>query len=325
MQMDAVFAALASTPGDTYAYPPLFLNVPADAYPALAAEYRVASVPAFIFVHAGRVVSRVLGADPPKLAERAIWIARVGTAALEEAAWREVTLEDEVMVLLKGSPDAPQCGFSRQVVDLLRRAGVVFGYCDVLKDVEVREGVKKLHNWPTYPQVYARGRLVGGVDRVRELAETGLIVAELARDEGEVLPGVGKRILEREVGDVGETVGQSGPGGNNEAEKEEAGPEDLTARLQALVKRSRVMLFMKGSPEAPQCGFSRRIVAMLQKQDVEFDTFDILQDSAVRQGLKDLFKWPTFPQLYSEGELIGGLDIIQGLVEDGSLKEELGM
>lgn len=346
-QMDAAFAALAAVaaPVDAHAASsaPVFVSVPADALPAVAADYRVASVPTFVFLHDGRDVARVHGADPPALASRVTWFTSAGAAELETAALVEVTKEEDVMLFMKGKPDAPSCGFSRQIVDLLRRAGVVFGHCDVTKDADVRDGLKKLHGWPTYPQVYARGRLVGGLDRVRELVETDQLVAELVRDEGDPLPGVAKNGLKSaesvegngEVDHVASPAVESVPaesaaenGSSSGGVTSPAGQEpggDLTARLQALVKRSRVMLFMKGSPAAPQCGFSRRIVAMLQKQNVEFDTFDILQDSAVRQGLKDLYKWPTFPQLYSEGELIGGLDIIQGLVEDGGLKDELGI
>jgi len=73
-----------------------------------------------------------------------------------------------------GSPDAPQCGFSRSIVALLREKGLKdFGYFDILTDQEVRQGLKELSKWPTYPQLYIKGQLVGGLDVVRELAEEG--------------------------------------------------------------------------------------------------------------------------------------------------------
>ena len=99
--------------------------------------------------------------------------------------------------------------------------------------------------------------------------------------------------------------------------------EELNARLRALMDKERVMLFMKGNPDAPRCGFSRRIVALLRDQGVEFGSFDILTDESVRAGLKVLNNWPTFPQLVVKGEFVGGLDVVTEMVEKGELKELL--
>lgn len=70
------------------------------------------------------------------------------------------------------------------------------------------------------------------------------------------------------------------------------------------------MLFMKGTPSAPQCGFSRQLVALLREKSVKYGFFNILADDEVRQGLKEFADWPTFPQLWMDGELVGGLDIV---------------
>lgn len=94
-------------------------------------------------------------------------------------------------------------------------------------------------------------------------------------------------------------------------------------RLRALVQRSPIMLFMKGSPDAPQCGFSAKVVAALRAVGAEFDSFDILGDAGVRQGLKAYSNWPTFPQLYVAGELLGGCDIVLELAASGELAAEL--
>ncbi len=86
--------------------------------------------------------------------------------------------------------------------------------------------------------------------------------------------------------------------------------EDLHKRLSDLVKAAPVMLFMKGTPSSPQCGFSRQLVALLRENSVRYGFFNILADDEVRQGLKEFADWPTFPQLWVEGELVGGLDIV---------------
>lgn len=86
--------------------------------------------------------------------------------------------------------------------------------------------------------------------------------------------------------------------------------EELHKRLASLVKAAPVMLFMKGTPSAPQCGFSRQLVAILRENSVKYGFFNILADDEVRQGLKEFADWPTFPQLWVDGELMGGLDIV---------------
>ncbi len=86
-----------------------------------------------------------------------------------------------------------------------------------------------------------------------------------------------------------------------------------------------VILFMKGTPEAPACGFSARTVAALQSLDVPFAAVDILPDPRIRQELSAISNWPTIPQLFAAGELIGGCDIVLEMYESGELSEALGV
>lgn len=95
--------------------------------------------------------------------------------------------------------------------------------------------------------------------------------------------------------------------------------DDTQARIQQLVDGSDVLLFMKGSPLFPQCGFSSRAVAILNHLGVEFESVDVLQDQAVRQGIKAFSDWPTIPQLYVKGEFVGGSDIMMEMYESGEL------
>jgi len=99
--------------------------------------------------------------------------------------------------------------------------------------------------------------------------------------------------------------------------------EELNDRLRKLMDQSKVVLFMKGEPDAPRCGFSRKAVALLREKHIEFSHFDILSDESVRQGLKQLNDWPTFPQLIIKGEFVGGLDIVTEMAENGELLESL--
>ena len=93
--------------------------------------------------------------------------------------------------------------------------------------------------------------------------------------------------------------------------------------IKNLISTSRVFLFMKGSPEMPQCGFSANVCAILKATGTEFKSFDILSDPEIRQGVKDFSNWPTFPQLYLNGELVGGSDIISEMYNTGELQELL--
>ncbi|XP_013193971.1 glutaredoxin 3 [Amyelois transitella] len=97
----------------------------------------------------------------------------------------------------------------------------------------------------------------------------------------------------------------------------------LEDRLKALINKHKVMVFMKGNRDAPRCGFSRTLIQILNGIGVSYDTFDILTDEEVRQGLKEYSDWPTYPQLYVKGELIGGLDIIKELQANGELEATL--
>ena len=90
-------------------------------------------------------------------------------------------------------------------------------------------------------------------------------------------------------------------------------------RIAELVGKSDVLLFMKGSPLFPQCGFSSRAVAILNHLGAEFDSVDVLQDQGVRQGIKQFSDWPTIPQLYVKGEFVGGSDIMMEMYESGEL------
>ena len=97
--------------------------------------------------------------------------------------------------------------------------------------------------------------------------------------------------------------------------------DDTTARIDALVKEHPVVLFMKGSTLFPQCGFSSRAVAILQHLNVDFETVDVFQDQGIRQGIKAYSDWPTIPQLYANGEFVGGSDIMMEMYESGELAE----
>lgn len=99
--------------------------------------------------------------------------------------------------------------------------------------------------------------------------------------------------------------------------------DDTQTRIATAVNSADVLLFMKGTPLFPQCGFSSRAIAILDHLGVEYATVDVLQDQAIRQGIKQFSDWPTIPQLYVRGEFVGGSDIMMEMYESGELAELL--
>ena len=99
---------------------------------------------------------------------------------------------------------------------------------------------------------------------------------------------------------------------------------DAQNRIADLVKANEVVLFMKGTALFPQCGFSSRAIAILDRLGTGYETVDVLQDPEIRQGIKDYSDWPTVPQLYVRGEFVGGSDIMMEMFESGELQQLLG-
>jgi monothiol glutaredoxin len=99
---------------------------------------------------------------------------------------------------------------------------------------------------------------------------------------------------------------------------------DAKDRIDEIVKKNDVVLFMKGTALFPQCGFSSRAISILEHLGVPYETVDVLQDPEIRGGIKDYSDWPTIPQLYVKGEFVGGSDIMLEMYENGELQQLVG-
>ena len=182
--MDALMRELAAArPAVTFA------RVEAEACDALAERYDVSAVPFFTFHRGAEKIDALEGADARALAGRVRQHFGVGGAAAAaapaaaeplDARLKRLTTQTPVVLFMKGTRDEPRCGFSRKVVDAVRATGVPFGTFDILSDEDVRQGLKEYSNWPTYPQLYANGELVGGCDIVLEMASDGSLKEALA-------------------------------------------------------------------------------------------------------------------------------------------------
>jgi len=288
-----------------------FFSVHAENVTDVSEKYELQTVPYFIFFKGSSIVDKIDGANAPELrtkvsqyAAQAPSSAAVPVAAAKPAAAKapaapntpELTARlnslinsAPVMLFMKGTPEAAKCGFSRQMVELLKSADAKFSSFDILGDEIVRVGLREHSNWPTFPQLYVKGKLIGGLDIAKQMNEEGELAALL------------KKAMEQQ------------PDAAAEQRK----------KIEALVQSHPIMVFMKGTAESPKCGFSASLVEILKKENAAFGSFDILTDESVRQNLKAYSNWPTYPQLFVKGKLIGGLDIVKELQENGELKQLL--
>eukprot|EP00455_Lapot_gusevi_P054314 TRINITY_DN867_c0_g1_i1.p1 TRINITY_DN867_c0_g1~~TRINITY_DN867_c0_g1_i1.p1 ORF type:complete len:290 (-),score=70.13 TRINITY_DN867_c0_g1_i1:5-829(-) len=222
-QIDEVIDALAREYSSC-----TFVKVEAERYPDVTEKYPVRAVPSFVFVKGGRVLDTVEGANVPAVVAA---VKRYSTSGVDlppslpaesttppkvdlNTRLEQLVKAHRVMLFMKGTPDTPRCGFSREMINLMKSVNVQFGSFDILKDDEVRQGLKAFSNWPTYPQLYVDGKLIGGLDICKELQSNN----ELA----DIFP-------------------------------EEVRKPDLNTRLHQLINKQRVMIFIKGTPQTPQC------------------------------------------------------------------------
>nr|CAD7426184.1 unnamed protein product [Timema monikensis] len=260
--------------------------------PEVSIKHNIAAVPTFVLFKKGAVVDRVDGADAPSLtkkinqqASKISFLAPKPTLQSDEESLKtrlkNLINAAPVMLFMKGSALEPRCGFSKTIIAILEELDTDYKTFDILSDETVRQGLKTYSDWPTYPQLYVKGELIGGLDIVKEMKENG------------------------------------------ELEKLLPKKQSLDERLKTLINSSDVIVFMKGDRTTPRCGFSRQLMEILTETGIKFQTFDILTDEEIRQGLKTFSNWPTYPQVYVKGELIGGLDIIKDLKEAGELESSL--
>ena len=98
---------------------------------------------------------------------------------------------------------------------------------------------------------------------------------------------------------------------------------EVKERIDSMVKNNKVVVFMKGVPEQPRCGFSNAVVQIMRMHNVQYDAHNVLEDDSIRQGVKDFSNWPTIPQIYIDGEFVGGCDILLQMHQSGELIDEL--
>uniref|UniRef100_A0A2K5CBN9 Uncharacterized protein n=1 Tax=Aotus nancymaae TaxID=37293 RepID=A0A2K5CBN9_AOTNA len=235
VQMNEVMAELAKE------HPRVsFVKLEAEGVPEVSEKYEISSVPTFLFSRILKKIDQLGGAHAPDLTKKVQLLACNGSfppSANEHLKedlnllLKKLTHAAPCMLFIKGTPQEPRIGFSKQMVEILNKHNIQFSSFDIFSDEEVRQG---------------KG-------------------------------------------------------------------------LKVLTNTASVMLFMKENKQEAKCGFSKQILEILSSTSVEYETYDILEDEEVQQGLKAYSNRPTYPQLYMKGELVGGLGIVKELKENGEL------
>jgi Grx4 family monothiol glutaredoxin len=171
-----------------------------------------------------------------------------------------------VMIFIKGTPQEPKCKFSKALIRFLMDQNVTkFGYYDILSDANVREALKVHSNWKTYPQLYVSGKLIGGLDVVKELHADSAFIPQVPAS------ALGK---------------------------------GLFPRLRALVDTKPTMLFIEGSQGAPETKEGTLAVKALRDMSIDFGCFDVRSDASIMNGLKQYGHVLTYPQLWVKSDVV---------------------
>jgi Grx4 family monothiol glutaredoxin len=158
-----------------------FLNVAIEEIPTVAQQHEIEAVPTFIFFKDKKAVHRIDGIDIANLtnmAKKLVGIVEEAQSSLEERL-KALINKSKVMIFIKGDRHTPRCGFSKQLIQIINETGVTYETFDILTDEEVRQGLKKFSDWPTYPQVYVNGELQGGLDIIKEMVTNGELTSVL--------------------------------------------------------------------------------------------------------------------------------------------------
>merc|ERR1719384_1630658 len=266
-----------------------FHQLAAESLPSVSMKHEIVAVPTVLLFRRGKAVDRVDGVNAAEVTKKVKAHASDPTADLPPAPalpkedlytkLKRLINTRKCMLFMKGHPDEPKCGFSKQFVAIMKELNAEYGTFDILTDDEVRQGLKTYSNWPTYPQLYIDGELIGGLDIIREMIQAG-----------ELQPMLPTRV------------------------KLEDRLKALINKAPVVI----FMKGDPATPKCGFSRQLMEIM-MNDAADVKFETFDIFTDEEVRQGLKTYSNWPTYPQVYVKGEFVGGLDIIKEIKEAGEL------
>ncbi|XP_024945075.1 glutaredoxin-3 isoform X2 [Cephus cinctus] len=263
-----------------------FGKIAAEDVPEISLAFNISAVPTVLLIRNSKVLDRVDGANPSVLAQKlkhqltakdSVPIDIPKPKENIEIRLKRLINQAPCMLFMKGNPATPRCGFSRTIVSILDSYKADYQTFDILQDNDVREGLKKFSNWPTYPQLYLNGELVGGLDIIKEMSEAGELEDMLPKKAS------------------------------------------VDERIQEVINKGKIVIIMKGTKTNPKCVYTEQIMEIFDSLNIDYETFDILTDEELRIALKSYADWPTYPQVYINGDFVGGFETIKDLNDSREL------
>ncbi|CAG8605093.1 361_t:CDS:2, partial [Diversispora eburnea] len=250
-----------------------FIKIEAEKFADLSESFNIAAVPTFIVLKNGKIADRIDGANAPEL-----------TSTVEKHA-----KGTSLSIGIKTQPDLSKASTTSKI-DLNTRLKELINSNPVMAFIK---------GTPSQPRCGFSRQLIEILNDNQAKFSSFNILADIELYvKGELIGGLD---IVKELVENGEF--------KNIIPKE----KDLNERIQELITKSKLMIFIKGTPKDPKCGFSKQLINILDEKKAKYEYFDILKDYDIREGLKIFIKWPTYPMVFNNGELIGGLDIIKEL------------
>ena len=319
--MSVILKTLASTyPADA---PIAFLSLNAEELPDVSEQYDVTAVPYIVVQKDGKTLETVSGSDAAKVRAAVERYAGAGSGATGSSLPPAQTVtRPPVENGTNGDSTKNLAGYAPSASTYPADAPIAF----LSLNAEELPDVSEQYDVTAVPYIVVQKdgktlETVSGSDAAKVRAAVERYAGAGSGATGSSLPPaqtVTRPPVENGTnGDSTKNLAGYAPSASDpktapeySSGEQETSKEELHKRLSELVKAAPVMLFMKGTPSAPQCGFSRQTVSVLREKGIRYGFFNILADDEVRQGLKEFADWPTFPQLWVDGELVGGLDIV---------------
>jgi len=187
-----------------------------------------------------------------------------------------------VVIFIKGSPHDPFCKFSKSFIEVIKETGIRYRSFDIFKDEKLRCWLRLYSGWKTYPQIYVNGKIIGGLDKMKELIEKGEFM--------NLIPNECKR-------------------------------EGSIEYIKEFLKSNELVVFGKGTRENVSCKASKEVYEILDKNNINFAIFDVKKDEMIRELIKELYNYHYFPQIYCNCKLLGGLKFLKEVEDRNAIYE----
>ncbi|KRX05878.1 Thioredoxin-like fold [Pseudocohnilembus persalinus] len=371
----------------------MFAQCDADKVPQVSTNYNITNVPTVIVTDAQKgELKRFENENPAQILESLEEFIPEYQKKFEQKRVEmykkieKLITENPVLIFIKGTAQAPECKFTRQFLEIMKDLDCKFTYYDIIADNDMRHWLRHYNKWPTYPQLYISGELIGGLDKAKQRIEEGYIQEKIPQSarihdpeqrlkkivsENKVIlftKGIASDInldqnqkdviqllknegikfrcfdcssdqlllehLQKQNGEFPHLYSQQKYIGSKQKLSDLAKQSQLLPlipgsewqlngeqKLKYLLKNCDIIVFINGIPKDCQNEESKQMIEILEKHKLLYEFYNVSADEEVFQNLKNISNYDKVPQLYVKGQLIGGIEAVQKLNQDGDLEE----